>query len=226
MEAGQGRARLSRRGFTLVELLVAMAIIALLLGVMIKVAETVRTNAEIKNTEATMQMLTAALEEYQRYQQERGVNEADVFPRDPYEGAFENSCQPWEQDAMLWCWEAHGLGAGDFDWGLHETYSDWEGTDADPARGAMASVEVLYWYMSDVPASGGVLSKLSAKVTGNDDRDAVTAGGQQKTLIEVNDAWGHPIRYQRQAAGNFPELRSAGPDGVFENSDDIVSGEL
>ena len=192
---------------------------------MIKVAETVRTNAEIKNTEATMQILTAAMEEYQRYQQDRGVDESDLFPPDPRDSGYD----PCSQDAMLWCWEDYNLAKEDFDFGTHESYGGWPETPSEEIgnhREAMASVEVLYWYMSDVPASGGVLSKLSAKVTGNDDGDSVTAGGQQKTLIEVNDAWGHPIRYQRQAAGNFPELRSAGPDGLFDNSDDIVSSEL
>ena len=52
--------------------------------------------------------------------------------------------------------------------------------------------------------------------------------GQQqwKGLIEVNDAWGHPISYQTQGAGNFPLLRSAGPDGIFGNADDILSSEM
>jgi len=35
------------------------------------------------------------------------------------------------------------------------------------------------------------------------------------------DAWGRRIRYERLSDSSF-RLRSAGPDGVFDNADDIV----
>jgi hypothetical protein len=41
------------------------------------------------------------------------------------------------------------------------------------------------------------------------------------TAGSTPDAWGHKIRYERLSDSSF-RLRSAGPDGVFDNSDDIV----
>jgi hypothetical protein len=37
----------------------------------------------------------------------------------------------------------------------------------------------------------------------------------------LNDGWEHPLHYRRLAATRF-EVRSAGPDGVLDNSDDLV----
>ncbi|MCB9831365.1 MAG: hypothetical protein H6807_02740 [Planctomycetes bacterium] len=39
---------------------------------------------------------------------------------------------------------------------------------------------------------------------------------------DPQDAWGHPIRYQ--LVGEKYELRSAGPDGIYENADDFTGG--
>jgi hypothetical protein len=36
------------------------------------------------------------------------------------------------------------------------------------------------------------------------------------------DGWGHPLRYRRISVQRY-EIRSAGPDGIFDNGDDIPS---
>ena len=75
-----------------------------------------------------------------------------------------------------------------------------------------------------------MLNRLGSDVTSNADNDWVveTAHGApiQRPLMEVNDAWGHPLRYQWQGEGNFPLISSAGEDGVFDTADDIISSEL
>lgn len=40
----------------------------------------------------------------------------------------------------------------------------------------------------------------------------------------LNDTWGRPYRYQltRQGGGDVASIRSAGPDGVFDNPDDLT----
>jgi len=204
--------RTDRRGsrasaFTLVELLIAVAIMAVLVGALVTVGTHVRTNARIKNTESTIHILTAALQEYNDYH--------GGFPSDNYDFSGADYVHV----------------AGD-----HATFSDWDDKDDvdDPPydgelakrRAAMASVEVMYWRLDQIPGCHAILSRLPGAATANDDRDSVTSDGQTKTLIEVNDAWGHPIGYAPQSAGNVPVLTSAGPDGILGNADDIISSEL
>lgn len=40
----------------------------------------------------------------------------------------------------------------------------------------------------------------------------------------LNDVWAHPYRYQltHQAGGDVATIRSAGPDSVFDNADDLA----
>jgi len=43
----------------------------------------------------------------------------------------------------------------------------------------------------------------------------------QELIAEFEDAWGNALRYE--PSGDDFTIRSAGPDGVFDTSDDIVS---
>ncbi|MFC1782244.1 type II secretion system protein [Planctomycetota bacterium] len=54
-------------GFTLVEILVVVAILGLLLGGVVAIGSHVRTNAQIKNTKSVMSTLVTAIEEYKLY---------------------------------------------------------------------------------------------------------------------------------------------------------------
>ena len=205
-------------GFSLMELLVVMAIIAILTAAMVKVADYVRTEAQGKNTKATMQLLVSALQTYEGFRAGRG--DAEVFPLEPLGRSF------GEVEAAL---AASGSDPGTHDDSGSLIWDDWSDLSIDQQNKrltARASIEVLYWYLEDLPVSRAVLAKLSGTATANDDGDSVTVEDVTKPLIEVNDAWGRPIRYERQGAGNFPALRSAGPDGLFDNSDDIVSSDL
>ncbi|MBN1765612.1 MAG: hypothetical protein JW860_10170, partial [Sedimentisphaerales bacterium] len=95
------------------------------------------------------------------------------------------------------------------------------------------SSEILYIYLDTVPDCREIISKLPDRATSNKDNegggdyvDLDNDGQLDVALIEVIDAWGNPIWYRWQGFGNFPELISAGPDGIFGNADDIRSTEL
>ncbi len=45
-------------------------------------------------------------------------------------------------------------------------------------------------------------------------------------IVAVRDAWGTEMRYIDNDPGNFPTIRSAGPDKEFNNADDITSDKL
>jgi len=222
-------------GFSLVEILVAIAIIAILIGAMVTVADYVHTNAKIKNTENTIQFLSSALSEYR--EAKRGSSGTVEFPTEPYMQAELNGGSAASDVRFRECWG--WLGANDFDLDSHTLpTAAWENWDSlDPAEqdeliAARASSEVLYYYLQGVPQCRELLNKLPGKATANDDLDAVRDGTNEMALMEVIDAWGYPIRYRNVTdgsgylTGNFPILTSAGPDGLFDTADDIISSEL
>jgi len=226
---GRQRERCSRRnprGFTLVEIMVAIVIIAIVLGIAIMVGQEVRTNAELKNTKGTIEVLVTALREYERLQ---GANTV-AWPPEPYYFA-DPTCpehtgvdNPSHLDNFGACWTKRGY-VPNPTLGDHGTPSlKWKDiVYPETFLAARASIEVLYWYLSQEPDCEAILSRLADEMVTNEDNDAVTVGGETTALLEVNDAWGRPIRYRTRGEGNFPVLTSAGVDGVFDNADDIVS---
>jgi len=209
-----------RGGFTLVEILVVMAVIAIMLGMAVAVGNYVRTNAEIKNTKTTVAMLVTALREYERLQ---GANAVE-WPGEPFALADQGGADPWLFSAVEQCIGSGGTGD------QHEIASSkWQEFNElvleqqNMLLASRGSIEVLYWYLSQEPDCEAILSRLADEMVTNEDNDAVTVGGETTALLEVNDAWGRPIRYRTRGEGNFPVLTSAGVDGVFDNADDIVS---
>ncbi len=213
-------------GFTLVELLVVIGIIMILITGMIKVAQSVQVKAKIKNTKSTISLLCAVLEEYRDVRNTGGNfsfpngNPADLV----------NALRAYL--GVLWT-------ASDLTGHLLPSpkWKDWEYLlekgKGDERLLARASIEFLYLCLESVPECRAMLNRLGSDVTSNDDNDwigeqvtPVAPIRQQRPLMEVNDAWGHPLRYQWQGEGNFPLISSAGEDGIFDTADDIISSEL
>ncbi len=67
-------------GFTMVEILLVVAIITILMTIMVKVSRSVRLNSQIKTTKANMQLLVSALQEYKDYKK--------VYPSGGMSNAF------------------------------------------------------------------------------------------------------------------------------------------
>jgi len=218
------------RGFTLIELLVVIGIIMILITGIIKVAQSVQVKAKIKNTKSTISLLCAALEEYRDVKNTSGNF---GFPRELVSGLPSDLMSALQAYlGVLWT-------ASDLTGHLSPSpkWKDWEYLlekgKGDERLLARASIEYLYCCLYDVPECQVMLNRLGSDVTSNDDNDwigeqvtSVAPIRQKRPLIEVNDAWGHPLRYRWQGEGNFPLISSAGEDGVFDTADDIISSEL
>jgi prepilin-type N-terminal cleavage/methylation domain-containing protein len=194
------------RGFTLIELLVVIGIIMILITGMIKVAQSVQVKAKIKNTKSTISLLCAAMEEYRDV---RNTGSDFSFPNG----------NPADLIADLIAALTAYLGGS------------WLEGDLTSHSPSSASIEFLYLCLENVSECRAMLNRLGSDVTSNADNDWVVEKSEygapiQRPLMEVNDAWGHPLRYQWQGDGNFPLISSAGEDGVFNTADDIISSEL
>jgi len=209
-------ARKRQAGFTLIEILVVVAIIMLLTAGMVKVAQNVRTRAQERVTKGTVSLLVSALGEYKNFH-DRGSG--FEFPIEPADFPFADLIPAIEACLDITITT---------DPGQHDTFTWKDDVDLVDMRWALATIEFLYCVMEDVPGCKAILEKLPVDVAVNDDNDSVIIRGQAKPLLEVNDAWGHPLWYRCRdlGAGNFPAIVSAGPDGLFETADDIVSTEF
>lgn len=224
-------------GFSLIEILVVVGIVMLLLGGMVKVAQVVRTNAITKNTETTIRILTTALETYREKTDKRDGN--FKFFTDPIQQM--GGGNPYDLDSMKKCFypppstipngfsiegpgsvDPHKMDTVGRPWGDFEGLSD---TDKQDRVTALASIEFLYNALYVQPDCQALLNKISGSMTANADNDFATFPGGPAPLIEVIDGWGHPLWYKFMGQGNFPQISSAGQDGLFNTADDIISSE-
>ena len=197
VECGRGL----RGGFSLIELLVVIAIIVIVIAGMVTVGAHVRTKAQVQTTQTTIQTLVSALRTYK------------------IERAYPDTVYPGDLPVDEWTQGSHNS----FIW---DDAGDLTVDEQNERIAAMASVEALYYWLDQASECQEILGNLPETATANDDGDAVLVDGRTKALIEVNDAWGNPIRYGTPGNGNVPVLDSSGPDGVFDTADDIISTEF
>ena len=231
-------------GFTLVELLVVIAIIAFLAGAMIGVGSHMRTAMLIKNTQSSLDILSTALELYQTYATERNM---PAYPPSPngYWLLGSQTGDQWDSGYMDDAIEATIIGnsvesrinnealqsgRGELkDYGSnskHLTAAEKALTQTNAPEKyleARVSCELMVYALNQVPDVAGLLKRLPASIGTNVDGDGVKVDGVETDLIEYNDSWGHPLRYRTMGTGNVPVITSAGPDGEFDNADDILS---
>ena len=209
------------RAFTLVEMMVAIAVAVIVVSMVVMSGKVIRTNVQIRTTKATVQVMVNALQEYKGGV--KNANNTEVFTY-----AF----PPWDRNSLQFSYsyllskllEMGFILVSPGSTGSHGSY--WGG-DLKLER-AQARIEFLYYCLDDVPASQSILDRLPDSKRVNADGDSVIAGDGtgSKPLMEVIDAWKIPLDYRWQGVGNFPLVISAGPDQQFDTADDILSSEL
>lgn len=210
-----------KAGVTLVEILIVVAIIAIMASVVIGIATRIDSQAKEQLAEGTIVILTAALEQFDDfgYQYKHQDYLAFDFPLD-----CNDFLQPNLEAALR-----DALGA----------------TNALIASGThvpnYSGSEALYFFLSRVPECRKTLERIDGSLITNKDSNrqdmniTIVFLGSTKVypLLRIIDPWGETLRYDYyyedvfplppdpRTRRNFPVITSAGPDRKFNTADDI-----
>ena len=226
-----------KTGFTLVEMVIVMAIIAFLAAMVVGIARRIDNQSKERLCENTFALLDAALERFSDYGYK--YKAPDTYgddKRDFYLGLdFPADCNGFTETE------------------LEEILGDLLGTESPPdITGGdhndldYSGSEALYFFLSRVPTSRETLDKIYRPDKGTivnaliTDKDAegkrleINVDGMVYPLLRIVDPWGKTLRYdyydedegfagggRERSKRNFPVLISAGPDGIFGNTDDL-----
>jgi len=216
-----------KTGFTLIEMLIVIAVVAILISMVIAVASRIDNRARQQLTEGTLAILNAALEQFSDYgyrYKDSAYDDFD-FPLD-----CNNFTQPPTdrlettlEDAL----EASVVTINPL--GFHDP--NYSGSEA------------LYFFLSQVPACRKTIGQIDSSLITNKDADGEEliltidfgSGGEGHPLLRFIDPWGKTLWYdyydewepdpdiRKESRRNFPLITSAGPDGIFGNDDDITN---
>lgn len=189
-------------GITLVETLITVAIIAILVTITISIATSIDNKSDETLTAGTLAILDSAIEEFRDY----GYNYYGIFSGFD----FPLDCNGLDESPL------ETLLAAELNTGVDVIANIYNADDS--------GIEVLYFFLSRVPASRKLLDKIDQSLFVYE--GSINVGGQIYPLVKIVDPWKRSLRYTcylNSAPRNFPEIRSAGADGIFDNEDDIVN---
>lgn len=191
-------------GFSLVEIIVVVAVIAILTTIVISTARRIQSKADEQLAAGTIAILDAAIEQFADYGYRYKHSDFDglKFPLD---------CSGFDVDGL----------EIELSKVLDKTISIIEVADHEPAY---SGIEAAYFLLSRVPDCRGTL--------GNIDKSLLVTKGKIVDpdriwpLVRIVDPWGLALRYSLYDGAifrNFPLITSAGPDRQFDTADDITN---
>jgi prepilin-type N-terminal cleavage/methylation domain-containing protein len=221
----------NKTGITLVEMLIVVAIIVILAAITVSTATWVQTRAKVDLAKSTIELLSAALEQFKDYEYQH-KDDKTVMPTIEYSRLkFPLDCNDFYASEVqdILC-KTLGLAAGNV------TIS---GGTYDPNYSGIA---VLYFFLNRVPTSHKTLEKIDKSLITNLDKNKqqmtitiISGNTNTYPFYRIVDPWGKSLHYdyydenkipaeqQIDTAINFPIITSAGPDGKFDTADDISS---
>ncbi len=221
-----------KSGFTLVEMVVVVAVIVLLVSMVVGVARHIDAQGKERLCRDTIALLGNALEQFHDFGYEYRDNYADrglVFPLD----CNDDSSAAARRDALVST--------------IKDSLEVMTVTiePVNPARPIVHQYEYsgsegLYFFLSQVPDCRKTLDKIDRSLLTNKDNNGNemklvinTPAGPSFPLVRIIDPWKVPLRYDYYddslsplppnpaTRKTFPLITSAGPDGLFDTSDDI-----
>lgn len=214
-----------KTGVTLIEMLIVIAVLAVLMTMVVTVTRHVSSRSEIQLTEGTLSIVTAALGEFADYGYHyTGTYSKFKFPLDC------NSSSVADDDFSNRLNEIEVI--------LEESLNV---SNVAIDRGGQlqnyVGSEILYFFLNSVPSSRKTLSKIDSSLISNKGEFGgsltitIARGSGDRTypLYRIMDPWGKALHYdyydeddpKPDEARTFPVVTSAGPDGEFGTRDDI-----
>ncbi len=217
-------------GLTLIEMLVVVAIVAILVSVTIGIASRIENQSSERLVMDSFAILNTALGQFQDYKY--NYNNANYswmqFPPD---------CNGFDTLGLATTLrDALNILNVPVIFGVHN----------DPNY---SGIEAVYFFLSQIPACRKTLDRIDSSLITSKDSDkqdmSITitfspTNVKVYPLLRVIDPWGRPLRYDyyyewpppltpaqvndmKAGRRSFPLLTSAGPDGRFGTADDITS---
>ncbi len=218
-----------KNGFTLIEMLIVLAVIVLLASLVIGLASRIDNQGKERLAKSTIALLTSALEEFRDF--------GYTYKHLDYTGfEFPLDCNDFPSTRGI----------------LEPTLEDALGLEPDtiaivavdvnsPAnhQPEYSGCEAMYFFLSKVPECRQTLDQISSKLITDKDENGnrmkLLIAGESYPLLRVIDPWGITLRYdyydelqtspdlREQSKRAFPFISSAGPDGDFDTDDDVTN---
>ncbi|UCC22499.1 MAG: type II secretion system protein [Planctomycetota bacterium] len=226
-----------KTGFTIVEMIIVVAVIAILTTMVIGIASRIDSQSKERLMGETFELLDVALEEFAEYGYEYDLEAFNGDERDFYAGLkFPVDC--------------NGFSQGDLEGVLRDVLDVSVSVSGGDHEDEYSGSEVMYFLLSRVPSCRATLDKIhrpdkggivKSLITNKDARGSdlqIEVDNRISPLLRVIDPWGRALRYdyyENETEGtlswarrggskrSFPLITSAGPDGIFGNSDDITN---
>ena len=227
-----------KRGFTLIEMIITVAVIVILVSMVIGITKRIDDQNKERLCRNELAFIDNALEQFRDFGYNYKLNAALTASEMTFYNSlnFPPDCSVFNlaefQDELIRV----------FDSSVAVISPD--GTLNYP--NVYSGCQSPYFFLSQVPKCKRVLEQIPSTALTNIDEAGnrmvvrVTTSVQQDyPLMRVVDPWGTPLRYDyydetlvnpfntsiTQTVKNFPVITSAGPDGIFGNSDDIKNYE-
>jgi prepilin-type N-terminal cleavage/methylation domain-containing protein len=228
-----------KKGFSLVEMLIAIAIVLVLFTLVVRVGGNLKEQAKCRLTECTIDILVSALSVY--------YDDMGVFPFEGVDLFINDDVLTPGPDGVIDAVDEDGDGSidygdvnGDGDVDLDDFLSSAPGgvvpvvyrvgTNTNPVDW---SSQAMYYHLANHTKTKGLIDALATDmITGKEGSGLAIiiarpydslAPQDQVDLMRFVDTWGGSLRYTYRMGDNFPVITSAGPDGDFYTFGDNIS---
>jgi prepilin-type N-terminal cleavage/methylation domain-containing protein len=221
-----------KTGFTLIEMLLVVAVMAILSSVLIAMAGKIQNKANTRLMENTFSLIDSALQEYQDFGYKLDLAKIPAGERLDFYSSLKFPA------------DCNGFDTAGLEAELADTLNANSVTIEDEDRFfEYAGIEAMVFMLRKVPASRQLLEEVDDSLLSDENTSRkmnvtlASALDPQRDyfLIRINDPWGEALRYdyydeslsdysdRQDTVKNFPMLKSAGPDKIFGTADDITS---
>ncbi|MFI4911174.1 MAG: type II secretion system protein GspG [Sedimentisphaeraceae bacterium JB056] len=209
---------MNRKAFSLQEILVVMAIIAVMTIILVTGGLSLRKQADIRVAENTVLTLSTALDLYYEKNGQYPFEALAYLPDSTDPGHISFGREELAEEIMIY------LG--------YDVATTAYSVAVDETRNYQASIEALYYFLQQDPATRETLDSIPNRyVTAKSASDSTVLeeleidAAEYIPLIRVVDPWGSPYRYIYEAGSGVAKIESAGPDGEFGRNDAGVDAD-